>query len=241
MKFFSISVFILFILGCSDTTIQVQSVDKENYAKKNKVAVLAVDFSTNSIESDSFSDGFSKFLQATNAVSDAEKERGIKSNDDRYNAVLKKAENDSKEYLNTLEDRLITKMNMYFLSKKFTPLERSEIVKILKETSLYQTGLFNNTKNIQIGKLATADLIMLSRVDVRVKGAYSRKYEVLLTCKLISVEDGGILAIGEVSVVGEELNEALLNRAIEKWFSGIPDDKWHDVIKRVYPGVMTLY
>lgn len=176
-----------------------------------------------------------------NVVSEKERERGIKLNDDRYNAVLKKAENESKEYLNSLEDRLITKMNMFFIDKRFVTLERSEIVKILKETSLYQTGLFDNTKNIQIGKLATADLIMLSRVDVRVKGAYSRKYEVLLTCKLISVEDGGILAIGEVSVVGEELNEALLNRAIEKWFSGIPDDKWHDVIRRVYPGVMTFY
>lgn len=241
MRSFIISVSILILIGCSDSSVQVRSVEKEGYAKKNKVAVLAVEFYANSVESDSFSDGFSKFLQATNGISEAEKERGIKSNDDRYNAVLKKAETDSKEYLNSLEDRLITKMNMHLLDKKFTPLERSEVVKILKETSLYQTGLFDNAKNIQIGKLATADLIMLSRLDVKVRGAYSRKYEVLLTSKLISVEDGGILAVGEVTVEGDKLNEALLTKAIEKWFTGIPDDKWHDVIRRAYPGVMTLY
>lgn len=241
MRFFSFPIFFIIFFGCSDDNVRVHSVEKEDYAKKNKVAVLAVDFSTNSIESDSFSDGFTKILQESNQITDTERERGIKSPDDRYKALLKKAEAESKDYLLSLEDRLITKMNMYLIAKKFTPLERGEVVKVLKETSLYQTGLFDNANNIQIGKLATADLIMLSRFDVRVKGAYSRKYEVLLTSKLISVEDGRILAIGEVSVVGTILDEALLNRAIEKWFTGIPDDKWHDVIKRVYPGVITFY
>ncbi|WP_167883204.1 CsgG/HfaB family protein [Leptospira adleri] len=164
-----------------------------------------------------------KQFDYTNEITEAEKERGILRVSDRYNNEIKKTELRTKEILSKLENKIINRMNALLLSKKLIPLERSEIVKLLKESSLYQTGLFDNEKNIQIGKLATADLIMLSKIEVKVSGAYVRNYEVTLTGKLVSVKDGRILAIGEVFVEDETLDEKLINQVVDKWFENIPD------------------
>lgn len=226
MKIPSFVIIILTVAACSKTEVRVHSIDREGFRKKNKVAVLAVDFGTKATENTSFAEGFSYFLFSTNPVTDMEKEKGIRSHEDRYQIAMGKLEKEAYGNIVLLEDRLINRMNMHLLSKKLVPLERSEVVKILQESSMYQTGLFDNSKNLQIGKLATADIIMLNRFDIKLIGVYSRKYEIRLTSKLISVEDGAILAIGEVSLASEALNEVILQKAIEKWFDQIDDDSW---------------
>ncbi|TGM58290.1 hypothetical protein EHQ97_07575 [Leptospira adleri] len=216
---------ILFLLmvGCSKNYSKVQSISHEEYKTQNKVAVLSVEFDANALESDSLMEQIKKQFDYTNEITEAEKERGILRVSDRYNNEIKKTELRTKEILSKLENKIINRMNALLLSKKLIPLERSEIVKLLKESSLYQTGLFDNEKNIQIGKLATADLIMLSKIEVKVSGAYVRNYEVTLTGKLVSVKDGRILAIGEVFVEDETLDEKLINQVVDKWFENIPD------------------
>ncbi|PJZ51835.1 CsgG/HfaB family protein [Leptospira adleri] len=216
---------ILFLLmvGCSKNYSKVQSISHEEYKTQNKVAVLSVEFDANALESDSLMEQIKKQFDYTNEITEAERERGILRVSDRYNNEIKKTELRTKEILSKLENKIINRMNALLLSKKLIPLERSEIVKLLKESSLYQTGLFDNEKNIQIGKLATADLIMLSKIEVKVSGAYVRNYEVTLTGKLVSVKDGRILAIGEVFVEDETLDEKLINQVVDKWFENIPD------------------
>ncbi|PJZ65264.1 hypothetical protein EHQ27_03085 [Leptospira wolffii] len=226
MKGIILGFLFLFAYSCSKTNVRVHSVDKESLRKRNKVAVLSVDFGTKASESYSFSEGFIYMLFSTNPITDFERERGVQSHHDRYKLAMNKIEEEAHGSLSSLEDRLINRMNMYLLSKKLVPLERSEIVKILKESSLYQTGLFDNAKNLQIGKLATADMIMLNRFEIKLIGVYSRKCEIRLTSKLISVDDGAILAIGEVFMEEELLSEAVLHKAIEKWFDKIDDDSW---------------
>lgn len=210
-------------VGCSQNYSKVHSISHEDYKTQNKVAVLSVEFDALALESDSLMEQIRKQSEFTNEITDEERERGILRMSDRYELHVKNNELKTKELLSKLENKIINRMNALLISKKFIPLERSEIVKLLKESSLYQTGLFDNEKNIQIGKLATADLIMLSKIEVKVRGAYVRNYEVTLTGKLVSVKDGRILAIGEVFMENESLDEKLINEVVDKWFESIPD------------------
>ncbi|MBM9577078.1 hypothetical protein JWG45_07910 [Leptospira sp. 201903070] len=216
-------ILLIFAIGCSKNYSKVHSTSHDDYKMQNKVAVLSVEFDANALAGDSLMEHIRRQLETTNELTDAEREKGILRRSDRYEHAVKNTELKTKEILSRLENKIINRMNALLISKKLVPLERSEIVKLLKESSLYQTGLFDNEKNIQIGKLATADLIMLSKIEVKVRGAYVKNYEVTLTGKLVSVKDGRILAIGEVFAENEILDEKLINEVVDKWFDSIPD------------------
>ena len=82
--------------------------------------------------------------------------------------------------------------NMELIQRGYTPVERSEVQKILKEQEFQASDITSNTDAAKAGKILNVPAVLLVNIP-------TYKEDMDMTAKIIDVEDGSILWVGSAS------------------------------------------
>jgi hypothetical protein len=88
-----------------------------------------------------------------------------------------------------VKDQIASFFEMELLKKGYTPVERSQVQKILKEQEFQASGVTSDADAVKAGQILNVSAVMLVNIPVI-------KEEINMTAKLIDVQDGSILWIG---------------------------------------------
>jgi hypothetical protein len=88
-----------------------------------------------------------------------------------------------------VKDQIASFFEMELLKKGYTPVERSQVQKILKEQEFQASGITSNEDAVKAGHILNVSAVMLVNIPVI-------KEEINMTAKMIDVQDGSILWIG---------------------------------------------
>jgi hypothetical protein len=82
--------------------------------------------------------------------------------------------------------------NMELIQRGYTPIERSEVQKLLKEQEFQASDITSNTDAARAGNILNVPAVLLVNIP-------TYKEEMNMTAKIINVEDGSILWVGSAS------------------------------------------
>lgn len=120
------------------------------------------------------------------------------------------------------QDFLAETVNKNFLARGYMPIERTRLKAIMKEIGLQNTGLVDQEKALQAGKLARADAIYLGRFLVQVDPQFlSTKVRIHFAGRLVSVERGIILMSGEQAAEETKGSMKDFTNIIDEWFAPV--------------------
>lgn len=214
-RFYSAPIVLLFLIlaRCSSTQADVAQASRSELQNYRQIAVLQLEFQVSGTDALSLTENFWDILQATN--------QGVQ----RPSFQTRQAEKVQRTQgrLHELESDMINIMNRHLLSRGFNPLDRSAVVLLLKEHSLMNTGLYDNSKSLQIGRLATADAVLVGSLRVNVQGADMPSYEIVFYGKMLAVESGKILALGESHTTTTEFTRDAIRSVINAWFDELDE------------------
>jgi hypothetical protein len=88
-----------------------------------------------------------------------------------------------------VKDQIASFFEMELLKKGYTPVERSQVQKILKEQEFQASGITSDADAVKAGHILNVSAVMLVNIPVI-------KEEINMTAKMIDVQDGSILWIG---------------------------------------------
>jgi hypothetical protein len=88
-----------------------------------------------------------------------------------------------------VKDQIASFFEMELLKKGYTPVERTQVQKILKEQEFQASGITSDADAVKAGHILNVSAVMLVNIPVI-------KEEINMTAKMIDVQDGSILWIG---------------------------------------------
>jgi len=82
--------------------------------------------------------------------------------------------------------------SMELIKRGYTPVERAEVQKLLKEQEFQASDITSNTDAARAGNILNVPAVLLVNIP-------TYKEEMNMTAKIVNVEDGGILWVGSAS------------------------------------------
>ncbi len=131
---------------------------------------------------------------------------------------------DEKAQSRLFQDSLADTMNRNLLSRGFLPVERSRVQAILDEFGIQQTGLFDQKKAHQIGKMTQADALFIGKLHVKEqKGLVGSDVIYTFSGRLVTVNEGYVLLSGDLSMESDEDEMTLseIRHLIDRWFDDV--------------------